>query len=198
MNYWADGGRTNRQAAGEASANYSSESAGLEAAVLVPVYRTAENRLRVVLVRRTEGGVHGGQLAFPGGKRDPDDTSLLATALREAHEETGLSSDRVDVLAELPIARTLTTNFRVAPFLCRIRPPLRWIRAESEIAEVMEADVENLSRPEARGVSIGRFPGRPGPEEVPFLRVGSHRLWGLSYRIFLPLIPRLLAGEWEF
>jgi hypothetical protein len=44
---------------------------------------------------------------------------------------------------------------------------------------------------------IDRFPGSTKAEQIPYYRVGSHRLWGLSYRILHPVIPRLVAGEWD-
>src|SRR5262249_56450281 len=78
------------------------------AAVLVPVFRDVGGRLRIVLIVRTDHGLHGGQLAVPGGKHDAGDESLLATALREAREEIGV--EQVDVLAELPTVRSGPTN----------------------------------------------------------------------------------------
>src|SRR5688500_13126070 len=59
----------------------------IEPAALIPVYRDRDGHVRLVLIRRGEGGVHGGHLAFPGGKRDPDDASMQDTAVREAEEE---------------------------------------------------------------------------------------------------------------
>ena len=88
-----------------------------EAAVLVPVYRRQDGELMVVLVRRAQGGAHGGQLALPGGQREPGDADLAATALREANEELGLAANQVELLAALPVVETQTTGFRVAPFL---------------------------------------------------------------------------------
>ncbi|HEY3110169.1 MAG TPA: NUDIX domain-containing protein, partial [Chloroflexota bacterium] len=64
-----------------------SERRPVEAAVLAPVYRDAEGRLRLVLILRGPRGVHGSQIALPGGRREPGDRDLLATALREAEEE---------------------------------------------------------------------------------------------------------------
>ena len=62
----------------------------VESAVLAPVYSRSAGSLRLVFIRRGPRGIHGGQIAFPGGRREPGDADLLATALREAHEEIGL------------------------------------------------------------------------------------------------------------
>jgi 8-oxo-dGTP pyrophosphatase MutT (NUDIX family) len=168
-----------------------------DAAVLVPLFRDEHGALRLVLVRRAEGGVHGGQLAFPGGKPEPADVSAEATAMREACEETGLVPEAIEILATLPILETRTTGFRIAPFLARIRPPSRWVPQANEIVEVLEVPVDDLMRPEAHGETIESFPTWPEPRRISFYRVGPHRLWGASYRIFHPLLPRIVAGEWK-
>ena len=72
--------------------------------MLAPVFRDERGELRLVLIVRTDRGHHGGQLAFPGGRVDPRDESLVATALREAEEEIGLDPSLVAVVAELPWA----------------------------------------------------------------------------------------------
>jgi 8-oxo-dGTP pyrophosphatase MutT (NUDIX family) len=168
-----------------------------DAAVLIPVYRSVNGEIRIVMVLRSHGGVHGGQVAFPGGKRDQRDLSMLETALREAREEVGLTSDRVEVLAHFPAIETRTTGYRVYPFLARIIPPVQWQRAEREIADILDIALSELVRPEAQCTTIERFSTWQESAEVSFYRVGPHRLWGLSYRILDPLIPRLIAGEWE-
>ena len=79
------------------------------AAVLLPVFRDADGDLRIVLVvRADDGGLHGGQLGLPGGKPEPGDADLLATALREAEEEVGLPRETVEVVAVLAAARDAT------------------------------------------------------------------------------------------
>jgi len=170
----------------------------VDAAVLVPVFRDGQGDLRLVLVRRTEGGVHGGQLALPGGRQAPGDAAPLDTALREAREEIGLPPESVQVLATLPVVETRTTGYRIAPFLGRIVRPPAWRLAPTEIAEVFEARVADLARPEARGEGLEQYLGWPSLERIEFFRVGPHRLWGASFRILRPLLPRLLAGEWPF
>jgi 8-oxo-dGTP pyrophosphatase MutT (NUDIX family) len=169
----------------------------IDAAVLIPVYRAHDGELHIIMVLRNEGGVHGGQVAFPGGKHDPHDETMLDTALREVREELGLIVGRNDVLAELPMQQTRTTGYRVFPYLARIALPTKWQIAEREIAQIFDVKLADLTKPNAQDKMIERFPTWQRAEQVSFYRVGDHRLWGLSYRILRPLIPRLVAGEWD-
>lgn len=169
----------------------------IDAAILIPVYRSKDGELHIVMILRNPGGIHGGQVAFPGGKHDPEDETMLDTALREAREELGLIVDPSDVLAELPMTQTRTTGYRVFPYLARITVPERWQIAEREIAEILDVTLNDLTRPGAHDKMIDRFPTWQKAEQVSFYRVGSHRLWGLSYRILHSVIPRLVSGEWN-
>jgi hypothetical protein len=101
------------------------------------------------------------------------------------------------VLAELPPLQTRTTGFHIAPFLARIVPPPTWRAAQPEIAEVLEVPLRYLTDPANAGQEHWQFPGWPNPELVSFWRVGPHYLWGATYRMLHPLLPRLLAGEWK-
>jgi 8-oxo-dGTP pyrophosphatase MutT (NUDIX family) len=169
----------------------------IDAAILIPVYRSKDGELHIVMILRNPGGVHGGQVAFPGGKRDPDDETMIDTALREAREELGLIVEPDDVLAELPVTQTRTTGYRVFPYLARITVPDRWQVAEREIADILDVKLNDLTRPGAHDKMIDRFPTWQKAEQVSFYQVGPYRLWGLSYRILHPVIPRLVAGEWD-
>jgi len=166
-----------------------------DAAVLVPLYRDVAGEPVLVLIRRTEGGIHGGQLAFPGGQRAEGDASLYDTALRETEEEIGLTRSTVTRLSDLPPLQTRVSGFRVFPFLARITRPAVWRPHPAEIAEVIECRITALARPEAHDSRLERFDGWPEPVRVAFYRVGPPRLWGVSYRILHPLLPRLVAGE---
>jgi 8-oxo-dGTP pyrophosphatase MutT (NUDIX family) len=168
-----------------------------EAGVIVPVYRAADGEVRVVLVRRSERGIHGGQIAFPGGKREPEDKSVLEAALREVWEEIGVKPDQIEILEALPKTETLTTRYSVAPFLGKMAQAGSWKLAADEVVEIFEPPVRDFAAPEARGRRLQHFSNWPEPREVPFFRLGQHRIWGLTYRILDGLVPRLLAGEWK-
>jgi 8-oxo-dGTP pyrophosphatase MutT (NUDIX family) len=167
-----------------------------DSAVLVPVFRR-DDRIMTLIVRRTDFGVHGGQLAFPGGKPQDGDGTMLDTALREAREEVGIDEVSVQLLEELPVINTHSTGYRIYPFLGRVPPHDNWWFDTREVAEVIEVAAEDLARPEAYGESMETFPQYPDPIRIEYYQVGPHRLWGASFRIVTPLLPRLLAGEWD-
>jgi 8-oxo-dGTP pyrophosphatase MutT (NUDIX family) len=117
--------------------------------------------------------------------------------LREVREELGLVVSREDVLAELPMEQTRTTGYRVFPYLARITVSARWQIAAREVAQLFEVKLSDLSRQGAHNRMIERLPTWEKAQQVSFYQIGPHRLWGLSYRILHPIIPRLVAGDWD-
>ena len=168
------------------------------AAVLVPLYRDGDGELRLVLVvRADDGGLHGGQLGLPGGKPETGDAGLLATALREAHEEVGLDPGSVEVLATLEPLETQTTGWRVHPFLGLVPSDTAWRTEEHEIVGVLTPAVRTLGDPELRRqlpFTSRRF---REPLLVEGIDIDGHVLWGMTLRLLDVLVPRLLAGEWD-
>jgi 8-oxo-dGTP pyrophosphatase MutT (NUDIX family) len=167
------------------------------AAVLVPVFRDAAGRLRIVLILRTDRGLHGGQLALPGGKVDAADETLDATALREAEEEIGLSPAEVQVLAQLAPVRSGPTDFEVHPFLARVPPDVQWRPNADEVVEVLTPAVEDLWEPAIRRELLFTSAHWPEGLLVDGIPVGDRVLWGMTLRLLDDVVPRLLAGEWE-
>lgn len=136
----------------------------------------------VLLTRRANHmSTHSGQVAFPGGKVDPQDTDVRHTALREAHEEVGLHPSRVQVLGELP---TYTTGsaFVVTPVVALIDPEFQATPNPSEVAQVFEVPLSFLMNPahhrrhahEAQGVRREWY-------SMPYIQgEQEHFIWGAT------------------
>src|SRR5689334_23958424 len=103
-------------------------------AVLVPLFCDADRRLHAVFTKRRDDlKRHAGEISFPGGRRDDDET-LVETALREAHEEIGLPPSAVDLLGALEPTPTFVTNYAIYPFVGLIEPGFEWILGADEVA----------------------------------------------------------------
>lgn len=168
----------------------------VESAVLVALFADPQGRDRLLLIRRVNRGAHAGQIALPGGKREPGDATLAATAIRETVEETGAAAGGITVMESLPPVQTFTTGFRIHPFLARIERPDCWRPEPGEVEEIIELPVSELLRPGARRRERIAAPGLAETTEFPCLRVGSVRIWGATWRILEPLLPRLADPQW--
>lgn len=167
----------------------------VESAVLVALLQGAAGDPRILLIRRVNRGAHAGQIALPGGRREPGDRSLAATAIRETVEETGAAAEGITLLESLPAVHTLTTGFRIQPFLARIERPARWVPEPAEVDAIIELPVADLLHPDAHRRERIALPGMDTPTEFPCLRVGAVRIWGATWRILSPLLPRLAADR---
>lgn len=116
------------------------------AAVLVPIVARHDGP-HVLLTRRTDHlHDHAGQISFPGGRHDPGDADLVATALREAQEEIGLQARHVEVLACMPVYRTVT-HYEVTPVLGLVQPSFELALDAFEVAEAFEVPLAFLMNP---------------------------------------------------
>lgn len=117
----------------------------LTAAVLVPIF-LKEGSLHTLLTLRSEHlPTHKGQVAFPGGKQEDDDRDIVATALREAHEEVGLPPEIVEVIAVLRpalISRAREKNMYVYPVVGIIKSQFDLVINSSEVQTTFEVPLE--------------------------------------------------------
>ena len=117
----------------------------IAAAVLVPL--VLHEQPSVLLTQRTlHLPSHSGQLAFPGGKQEPGDRDLVATALREASEEIGVLAADVEIAAQLP-GITTGTGYLVTPVVGLLRPGTPMRPCDGEVAELFELPLADVLDP---------------------------------------------------
>ena len=150
------------------------------AAVLVPLLMK-DGFWQVLLTRRTNRVEHHkGEISFPGGHRDAEDTDLLATALREAREEVGIRRKDVKILGRLDDITTIT-GFRVRPFVGSIKYPFEMKICELEIDEVIVLPLHEFLEPENFMKRVISRAGQDYP--VYFFTVRDYTVWGATAKI---------------
>jgi 8-oxo-dGTP pyrophosphatase MutT (NUDIX family) len=152
-----------------------------DAAVLVALVMRDEPTL--LLTQRTEKlSTHSGQIAFPGGKVDAGETMVQA-ALREAHEEVGLSADYVQIIGSLP--RYVTgTAFHITPVVAAVQPGFALQANPDEVADVFEVPLAFLMNPAHHARHHFEFQGHQREWfSMPWLdtQTGQNRfIWGAT------------------
>ncbi len=171
-----------------------------QAGVLALFYPDEEEMLQLVLTRRTDNlHGHSGQISFPGGRRDPDDESLIATALRETCEELGICDQTIDILGQLSSIYIPPSNFDVHPTVAVLDSRPAFVPSPAEVAEVIPFPIINLLKTESKAVEDWEFRGQMIP--IPFYQIGGHKVWGatavmlseLEYRL-RAILPRSILG----
>jgi 8-oxo-dGTP pyrophosphatase MutT (NUDIX family) len=152
------------------------EAPGLRAAVLVVLY-DREGAPHLLLTKRTSTlPRHPGQISLPGGRPEPGDADLAATALRETHEEVGLPPAALRLLGRLDDVHTRASDFTVSPFVAAHDGRLRAVPSEDEIARVLEVPVVSLLAADAR------LPATPDVITLRYPLLGED-VWGATARI---------------
>jgi 8-oxo-dGTP pyrophosphatase MutT (NUDIX family) len=163
------------------------EQAVTPAAVLVPIVDRTEPgvilTVRTDLMRR-----HAGQVAFPGGRIDPDDEGPVAAALREAEEEIGLPQNQVEVIGTADRYRTIT-GFEVTPVLGVIPPDLPLRPQPNEVAAIFEVPLHHILRPEHQIVRTVEWRGRQ--RSYYEIEWAGQRIWGATAAMIVNLSRRL-------
>jgi len=162
---------------------------GRTAAVLVALLDLPEPEL--ILTRRADHlPQHPGQVSFPGGAVDDVDSSAVQTALREAHEEIGLPAEVTTPIGFLDRMDTIS-DYRVLPVVALVKPPVRWIPDEREVAEVFTVPLSivlDKSRYETQ------YFERDGHRYTLWsLKYRGYNIWGATAAMLMNLIERVSA-----
>ncbi|HEX8743428.1 MAG TPA: CoA pyrophosphatase [Thermoleophilaceae bacterium] len=158
-----------------------------DAAVLVPLYETADGLHAVFTKRRDDLRRHAGEISFPGGRQDFPDEDLRITALRESEEEIGLPRDAVELAGALPPVGTFVTGYRVFPFVGVIEAGHRWTPQPLEVDEVLELSLRSL----VEGFEMQRLLRKGVPIKTPTYTVEGRLIWGATARMVEHLLDRL-------
>ena len=161
------------------------------AAVLVPLLGVEGEPSLLFTRRSTLLPHHQGQIAFPGGRHQPDeDADLAATALREAQEEIGLDPAHVRLLGPLDDLETEATRFVITPFVGVVPHPYDFRPCPDEVDAIFTVPVRRLRAPDALRRELWDFGGRKVPIDT--YPVDGHVIWGATQRITQNLLAVLV------
>jgi 8-oxo-dGTP pyrophosphatase MutT (NUDIX family) len=160
------------------------------AAVLVPLVDRPEG-MSVLLTQRTAHlSAHAGQIAFPGGRLEPEDPDAAAAALRETEEEVGLRRDRVTLVGRLDTYVT-GTGFEITPVVGIVAPPFSLTIDPFEVADVFEVPLSFVLDPGNHRRTERLFEQRPRVFFV--LPYEGRNIWGATAGMLVNL-AEVLAG----
>ena len=168
------------------------EDSCLKAGVLILIY-PFQNRLHLVLTRRTEKlERHQAQISFPGGRQEPGETREQ-TALRETCEELGIYSETVHMIGHLTPLYIPPTNYCIYPFVAQADVKPLFTPSPFEVAEILEIPLAHLLDPQTvrkemwtlRGVNV----------EVPFYYFEGHKIWGATAMVLAEFLEMIQTME---
>jgi 8-oxo-dGTP pyrophosphatase MutT (NUDIX family) len=167
-----------------------------EAAVLIAITTNAydvQHEPSLILTRRAAHlNLHPGEAAFPGGKKDHEDKSLLATALREADEEIGLLAANIEVLGALN-QRLTRTEIKVSPFVALVPADVHLTPNLNEVDCIYKVPISFLSQQKKIQVIEKEYKGCW--ERVPYFTYQGETIWGVTALMIIDLMNTVFGAQ---
>lgn len=149
------------------------------AAVMMLFYPKNDKTHLVLIVRNSYPGIHSSQIAFPGGKVEPDDRNLIHTALRETHEEVGVAPNLIEVIKPFSEIYIPPSNFLVSPFMGISQKELLFIPQLEEVAQIIELPLDQFLDDRII-VEVTMTTSYATNIKVPAFQIEDHIVWGAT------------------
>jgi 8-oxo-dGTP pyrophosphatase MutT (NUDIX family) len=162
------------------------------AAVLILLYPHNGSIHTVFMQRPDYNGVHGGQISFPGGKKEPEDKDVIQTALRETKEETGVDPVKVNVIGTLTPLFIPVSNIIVTPVIGWINEEPAFNLKPEEVLFLIDADLKRLLDPSIVKIKPVEIKGKI--LEVKHFDYESNTIWGATAMILHELLVIIRRG----
>jgi 8-oxo-dGTP pyrophosphatase MutT (NUDIX family) len=140
----------------------------------------------VLIVRNAYNGVHSSQIAFPGGKYEISDADYRETALRETHEEVGISSEKIEIIKQFTPVYIPPSNFSVHPFLGISSQELLFYPDIREVADIIELPLSVFLNDEII-IEATLSTSYANNISVPAYNIQNHVVWGATAMILSEL-----------
>ncbi|EQA45038.1 NUDIX domain protein [Leptospira broomii serovar Hurstbridge str. 5399] len=154
--------------------------------VIMPIFQTAEGDGFLLQKRNPNLIAHPGQIAFPGGVKDPEDKNLLETALREWREEMGVPSDHLEVIGNYKGMFT-STGYHITPFLSLYKGDFKFSFNPEEVEQIIRLELNRLYQAPFYSIKVKRNPAGP-LLEVYYFDLKEGLLWGATARILVDFL----------
>lgn len=166
----------------------------VESSIMILVYPDEKDHAHLVLIQRAVyDGVHSGQIAFPGGRRDPGDRDLLETALRETREEIGIEPQQIEIAGMLTDLYIPPSNFLVTPFAGIISDRPLFKPDPVEVNQVIEVALYEFLSGKIKTEHTIRLSGGISVL-TPCYKTNGHIIWGATAMILAEFLSVLNQG----
>ena len=163
-----------------------------DSAVAVVIFQK-NDQLECILTQRSDyEGNHGGQVSFPGGKKDPNDINLEETARRECYEEIGIPLHSGILLGQLTDVFIPVSSFLVKPFVYYHNELPQLIKNDREVAEILTFPLFDLKKEDLISSMEIHLPNGTIYRDIPYFKLSDRKVWGATALILNELREILL------